>query len=135
MASIESRSFDRPDDTKTMDKTTMELVDLAGRKIQRTTFQPGWRWSECVGPTMGADRCQVEHIGYAVEGSEGVARARHGGRGNRRSDPQDPVLHVRSDRAVDPQLRLGSLRPPPGAATVPCRDPSRRAQTLAGRAR
>ena len=68
MASIESRSFDGPDDTKTMDKTTLEVVDLAGGKIQRSTFQPGWRWSECVGPTMGADRCQVEHIGYAVSG-------------------------------------------------------------------
>ena len=68
MASIESRSFEGPDDTKTMDKTTMELVDLAGGRIQRTTFQPGWRWSECVGLTMGADRCQVEHIGYAVSG-------------------------------------------------------------------
>lgn len=68
MEGIESRSFDGPDDTKTMDKTTIEIVDLAGGKIQRTTFEPGWRWSESVGPTVGTDRCQVEHIGYAVSG-------------------------------------------------------------------
>jgi hypothetical protein len=68
MPGIESRSFDQPDETKMMDKTTIELVGLAGGRIQRTTFESGWRWSECIGPAMGADRCQVEHIGYAVGG-------------------------------------------------------------------
>jgi hypothetical protein len=68
MPSIESKSFDQPDETKAMDKTTIELVGLAGGHIQRTTFEPGWRWSERIGPVMGADRCQVEHIGYAAAG-------------------------------------------------------------------
>jgi hypothetical protein len=68
MASIESRSFDEPDEIRTPDKTRIELVGLAGGQIQRTTFQPGFRWSECIGPLVGADRCQVEHIGYVASG-------------------------------------------------------------------
>jgi quercetin dioxygenase-like cupin family protein len=68
MPGIESKSFDQPDETKAMDKTTIELVGLASGQIQRTTFEPGWKWSERIGPIVGTDRCQVEHIGYAVAG-------------------------------------------------------------------
>jgi len=32
------------------------------------TFEPGWRWSEHVKPLSGTDSCQVEHIGYVLEG-------------------------------------------------------------------
>ncbi len=68
MPGIESRTFNKPDEAKAMDKTTIELVGLAGGRIQRTTFEPGWRWSECIGPAVGADRCLVEHVGYAAAG-------------------------------------------------------------------
>jgi quercetin dioxygenase-like cupin family protein len=68
MASVESRSFDDPDETTTFDKTTIELVGLDDGRIQRTTFEPGWRWSEHVGPAMDADRCQVDHLAYVVSG-------------------------------------------------------------------
>lgn len=40
MASIESRDFDTPDETRTPDKATVELVNQIGRY----TFKPGWRW-------------------------------------------------------------------------------------------
>ena len=68
MARLESRSFDEPDEKKTPDKTTIEVVGLAGGQIQRTTFQPGFRWTECIGPLAGTDRCQVDHVGYVVSG-------------------------------------------------------------------
>lgn len=54
MPGIESRDFAPSDETKSMVKTTIELVGLAGGQIQRTTFQPGFRWSESIGPVMGA---------------------------------------------------------------------------------
>ena len=41
----------------------------AAGEIGRYTFQPGWRWSECIKPVVGTDSCQVEHIGYCVSGS------------------------------------------------------------------
>ena len=68
MAGVETRDFTAPDETRTPDKTTVELVNLAGGQIGRYTFQPGWRWSECIKPVVGTDSCQVEHIGYVVSG-------------------------------------------------------------------
>ena len=84
MAGIETRNFDSPDETRTPEKTTVELVNLAGGQIGRYTFEPGWRWSECIKPVAQTDTCQVEHIGYVVsgrihvthdDGSEGEATA------------------------------------------------------------
>jgi hypothetical protein len=69
MAGLENRDFSAPDETRTPDKTTVDLVNLAGGQIGRYTFQPGWRWSECIKPVAGTDSCQVEHIGYAVSGT------------------------------------------------------------------
>lgn len=68
MPGVESRDFSSPDETRTPDKTTVELVNLAGGQIGRYTFQPGWKWSECIKPVVGTDSCQVEHIGYFLSG-------------------------------------------------------------------
>ncbi len=68
MAGVEHRSFESPDETRTPEKTTIELVKLAGGQIGRYTFQPGWRWSECIKPVVKTDSCQVEHIGYVAAG-------------------------------------------------------------------
>jgi len=69
MPGIERRDFTNPDETRTPQKATVELVNLAGGQIGRYTFQPGWRWSECIKPVVGTDSCQVEHIGYVISGS------------------------------------------------------------------
>ena len=71
MASIAIGDFSSPDETRTPDKTTVELVNLnlAAGVIGRYTFHPGWRWSECIKPVVGTDSCQVEHIGYCISGS------------------------------------------------------------------
>jgi len=68
MAEVEHRDFSKPDETRTPDKTKVELVNVAGGQIGRYTFQPGWRWSECIKPVVGTDSCQVEHVGYCVSG-------------------------------------------------------------------
>jgi hypothetical protein len=68
MAGVESRNFDAPDETRTPEKTMVELVGLAGGQIGRYTFQPGWRWSECIKPVVNTESCQVEHVGYVVSG-------------------------------------------------------------------
>jgi quercetin dioxygenase-like cupin family protein len=41
--------------------------------IGRATYEPGWKWSEHVGPQMGATRCHVEHVGFVAEGTAVVA--------------------------------------------------------------
>ena len=68
MAGTEARDFTSPDETRSPAKTLIELVNVAGGQIGRYTFQPGWRWSECIKPVVNTDRCQTEHIGYMVSG-------------------------------------------------------------------
>lgn len=63
-----AKSFDSPDETRTPDKTKVEVVDLAGVKAARITFQPGWKWSECIKPVAGTDSCQAHHVGVIVSG-------------------------------------------------------------------
>ena len=75
MAGTEARDFSSPDETRTPDKTRIELVNLAGGQIGRFTFEPGWRWSECIKPIAKTDSCQVEHIGYCVSGSLRIKQA------------------------------------------------------------
>ena len=68
MPGIESRDFSSPDETRKPAKTLIELVTVAGGQIGRYTFEPGWRWSECIKPVVNTETCQTEHIGYAAQG-------------------------------------------------------------------
>ena len=68
MSGIEANDFSSPDETRTPEKTKVELVNLAGGQIGRYTFQPGWRWSECIKPVVGTESCQVKHVGIATSG-------------------------------------------------------------------
>lgn len=69
MSGLEINDFGTPDEIRRPERTTVELVELAGGEVGRYTFQPGWRWSECIKPVVGTDSCQVEHIGYVVSGA------------------------------------------------------------------
>lgn len=69
MAGFESNDFSAPRETRSPSLTTVELVEVGGREVGRYTFEPGWRWSECIKPVTGTDSCQVEHLGYMVSGS------------------------------------------------------------------
>jgi hypothetical protein len=68
MAGVEKRDFDSPDETRTPDKTRVDVVRMAGASAARLTMEPGWRWSECVKPVAGTDSCQHRHVGVAQSG-------------------------------------------------------------------
>ena len=68
MAGVEKNSFDSPDETRTPDKSKIEVVRLGGASAARITFQPGWKWSECIKPVVGTDSCQARHVGAVVGG-------------------------------------------------------------------
>ena len=68
MAGVSSKSFDTPDEVRTPDKTKVDVVRLGGETVARITFQPGWRWSECVKPVARTDSCQARHVGAIVAG-------------------------------------------------------------------
>ena len=62
------KCFDNPDEVREMVKGRFELVRIGGLTIGRATYEPGWRWSEHVGPGVGATRCTVEHVGLVLSG-------------------------------------------------------------------
>src|SRR3954469_16318733 len=68
MGGLTHKSFDSPDETRTPDKTKVEVVDLGSAKAARMTLQPGWKWSECIKPVAGTDSCQSRHIGAVISG-------------------------------------------------------------------
>ena len=93
MASLEKKSLDQPDETRPIDKGTVEVVELDGATVMRTTFQPGWRWSECVKPVVGTESCQTHHLGYAISGH----------------------MHVVMDDGTEPEIGPGeAMQIPPG---------------------
>jgi hypothetical protein len=68
MSSVESKSLDSPEEVRSPEKTTVDIVNVGGTEVGRFTLEPGWRWSECIKPVVGGDSCQVEHLGYCVSG-------------------------------------------------------------------
>jgi quercetin dioxygenase-like cupin family protein len=67
------KNFDRPDETRTFEKGKFEVVTIGGMTIGRATYEPGWKWSEHVGPLAGTALCSVEHVGLVVSGHATVA--------------------------------------------------------------
>jgi hypothetical protein len=69
------KRFETPDEVREMAKGRFEIVRLGGLTIGRATYQPGWKWSEHVGPAIGATRCNVEHVGLVLAGRATAAFA------------------------------------------------------------
>jgi hypothetical protein len=60
------KGFEEPDDIRTFERGKFELVRIGGKTIGRATYEPGWKWSVHVGPSLGAPRCNVEHVGLVL---------------------------------------------------------------------
>ena len=69
MAGVEVRDFGSPDETRTPDKTTIEVVRMGGATAARMRLEPGWKWSECIKPIVGGERCQARHLGLLQSGT------------------------------------------------------------------
>ena len=70
---LELINFDSPAEVRTFAKGRFELYRVGPMTLGRATYEPGWRWSEHVGPTTGERSCQVEHVGLVLSG-EAVAK-------------------------------------------------------------
>ena len=53
MIDVILKRFETPDETRPMTKGRFDLVHLGGMTIGRAAYEPGWRWSEHVGPATG----------------------------------------------------------------------------------
>ena len=70
MGKLQSKSLGAPEEVRPFqgDRGQVELVNLDSGPVGLGTFEPGWKWSEHVGPIAGTDSCQVHHLGYVVSG-------------------------------------------------------------------
>ena len=73
MPGVESRSFDSPNETRTPEKTKVDVVQMSTASAARFTLQPGWSWAECIKPIVGTDSCQLRHVGVVLSGAMHVA--------------------------------------------------------------
>ena len=62
------KRFETPDEVRQFTRGRFDLVTIGGMTIGRATYQPGWKWSVDVGPSVGANRCCVEHLGLVLQG-------------------------------------------------------------------
>jgi hypothetical protein len=74
MAGVHVSDFESPDEVRSPDKTTVQIVRMGEpATAARMTLQPGWRWSECIKPVAGTDSCQVRHVGLVQSGTLRIA--------------------------------------------------------------
>ncbi|MFN2635627.1 MAG: cupin [Gemmatimonadaceae bacterium] len=66
------KRFDTPDEVRQMVKGRFEIIRIGGLTIGKATYEPGWRWSKHVGPALGLQLCEVEHVGLVLSGSATV---------------------------------------------------------------
>lgn len=68
VSALATKSMESPDERRTPSKSVIDVAHLEGYTLGRLTFQPGWRWSECIKPVVGTASCQSNHLGYAIAG-------------------------------------------------------------------
>ncbi len=74
-ARAEQKSFGTPDETRSFDRGTLDLLRVGGADIGLLTLQPGWRWSDHVKPLAGTDLCEAPHFQYHVRGTLHIVMA------------------------------------------------------------
>ena len=65
---LELINFNEPSETRQFERGRFELYRVGPMTLGRATYEPGWRWSEHVAPTVGTASCQVEHVGLVLSG-------------------------------------------------------------------
>lgn len=68
MKPMEKKSLNSPDETRSFPKGKLQLVTLGGITFGRSTFEPGWKWSESVKPIVKTKSCEAPHTMYHVSG-------------------------------------------------------------------
>ena len=70
---VELKRFETPDEVRVFEKGRLAVIRIGGMVLGRAEYEPGWKWSVDVGPTVGALLCTVEHVGIVLAGTATVA--------------------------------------------------------------
>jgi len=62
------KEFDAPDEVRVFPLGRFEIVHVAGVRLGRATYQPGWKWSQHNAPSVGTPLCHAPHTGVVLSG-------------------------------------------------------------------
>lgn len=65
---MQKKSLSRPEETRSFEKGRVDLVSIGEVTFGRATFQPGWKWSNCVKPLTHTESCEASHLSYHISG-------------------------------------------------------------------
>ena len=68
MVRPQHRRLGEPNEVREFPFGKVEIYEIGDAVVGRQIFQPGWRWSESVGPIAGTALCQYHHMGYSMGG-------------------------------------------------------------------
>jgi class 3 adenylate cyclase len=69
MGSMQRKSLDMPDETRTIPNGRTDIWNLGDFVVGRIVFEPGWRWSKDVKPIAQTEWCEYHHLGLIMEGT------------------------------------------------------------------
>lgn len=93
MAKADCKGFGKPDEVREFPRGQVELVNVGGSVVGRTTLKSGWQWSTSVKPVVGTSSCEAAHLQYQTSG----------------------VLRVRMNDGTEIETRAGDVSSiPPG---------------------
>src|SRR5260370_17253296 len=73
MEHVVLKRFTSPDEVRSFEKGTFEVVQLGGLTVGRASYETGWKRSTHVGPLVGLSMCPVAHVGMVIAGHAMVA--------------------------------------------------------------
>ena len=68
MGQTNKKNLGNPDETRNFPSGKLDVVKVGDLVFGKATFQPGWKWSECIKPIAGTESCQVHHVGTLLSG-------------------------------------------------------------------
>jgi class 3 adenylate cyclase len=68
VARLQAKAFDAPDETRTVPRALLRVVNLGEVAVGHAIWEPGWRWSTDLRPIAGGEWCEIHHLGYAMAG-------------------------------------------------------------------
>jgi class 3 adenylate cyclase len=72
MAEARAKNFEQPDQTIELPLFTAKIVEVGDFTVGYVVYQPGWRWSTHVRPSVGGEWCQARHVGVVLSGRVAV---------------------------------------------------------------
>lgn len=72
MQSLQKKRFSKPDKTISRQKMRFDTIEMGSISVVRTTYRPGWRWSEDIKPVAKTDWCVKHHLLYCLKGRMGI---------------------------------------------------------------